>query len=313
MNRNGSVVYHSRNHLLGAWFVGAAALLWGTDSVFRYPIADSIDPTFIVFAEHLIGTFALLIWVVARFGRGVLRLSRREWAAAIFVGALGSAVATTIFTLSFRYVNPSIAVLLQKLQPVLVVLLAYGWLGERPRKAFYAWGGVALLAGVALSFPDFKFDFEVKHTKGVLFAFGAAVLWAASTVGGKILLERIPVTVATFWRYFFGLLTLSLMLLSPTHHEPLAVGVLKSWPVAQAMLYISFISGIIPMALYYGGLSRTTAGLTTFVELTYPISAVVLNAVFLAMPLSKPQLAAGFVLIFAVTRIGLAGATEKSA
>ena len=41
----------------------------------------------------------------------------RRWLAVAFCGAGGSALATILFTASFHYVNPSVTILLQKLQP----------------------------------------------------------------------------------------------------------------------------------------------------------------------------------------------------
>ncbi|MBI3542640.1 MAG: EamA family transporter [Deltaproteobacteria bacterium] len=294
---------------LGPLLVASAALLWGTDAIFRYPIADSVDATFIVFAEHLLGVALLVPWVAtrARMRREVFALNGREWAAAAFCGVFGSALATTLFTACFRYVNPSIAVLLQKLQPVIVVAIAFVALGERPKRKFYFWAAVSLAAGVVLSFPDGKLGLESREeldrAKGIFLAFAAAMLWAVSTVSSKVLLKRASPDVATLWRYVFGLVALCFMLCLP--HEPVHWSVVSSWPVARAVLYVSFISGIFPMLFYYGGLSRTPASVTTFIELLYPISAVVLNTLVLGTPLTALQIVAGSVLMFAVTMIAL--------
>jgi drug/metabolite transporter (DMT)-like permease len=59
------------------------------------------------------------------------------------------------------------------------------------------------------------------------------------------------------------------------------------------------------MLAYYAGLKRTPASVTTLVELLFPISAVLLNALFLGVKLDLNQLAAGALLLFSVTRISL--------
>lgn len=289
----------------GPLLVAAASFLWGTDALFRYPITETIDPIFIVFCEHLLGTLVLAAWIVALHRRQVFKLDRRGWGAAVFVGAVGSAVATALFTASFKYVNPSVAVLLQKLQPILVVAIAMVVLREKPRRGFYIWAGVALGAGVVLSFPDLNFDvFAVEqqaHFLGVAYALAASVLWAASTVAGKVLLERVSPSVGTFWRYFFGLVTL--MGLLAIGKVPLAQNLEAARPVAHSILYLALFAGILPMAIYYGGLKRTSASVTTFLELIYPVSAVVLNTIVLHTPLTGVQLIAGAVLLFAVAMI----------
>ena len=197
----------------GPFLVGLAAILWATDALVRYPASGKIDPTIIVLVEHLLAVMILLPWLLYKHKSSLFSLNTKEWLAAIFSGIGGSAIATLFFTASFLYVNPSVSVLLQKLQPVMVVVIAYLFLGERPARKFYLWSIVALAAGIILSFPDFNFDFLSGglsfHSKGIQYAFGAALLWAASTVSGKILLVKPPPVLATFWRFFFGLLALT--------------------------------------------------------------------------------------------------------
>jgi len=88
---------------------------------------------------------------------------------------------------------------------------------------------------------------------------------------------------------------------SPIQHgvswEILSTGVLKS------LLYMSLISGLLSMLIYYRGLVTTSASVATFVELIYPVSAVLLNIWLLHAYLSPLQACAGTVLVFAVLRL----------
>jgi len=285
----------------------AAALLWGTDSLFRFPTGEKLDPTFIVWVEHLVGLAALLPWTWSQDRGGLFKLGYKEWFSAVVAGMGGGAFATVLFTASFHYLNPSVTILLQKLQPVFTVLLAYVFLGERPERKFYPWAAVALAAGFVLSFPDLSISFLFEagnlHAKGVIYALTAAVLWSFSTVAGKRLLTGgASAGVATFWRYSFGLITLSAILIfAAIPFPPTATLITK--PMLIALAYLSFATGIIPMLAYYAGLARTKANVATFVELVYPVSAVVLNTIFLNSPLSQTQMIAGGVLLVAVTMI----------
>jgi drug/metabolite transporter (DMT)-like permease len=292
-------------NLNGPLLVGSAAFLWATDALIRYPAIDQIDPTFIVFVEHLLAVAILLPWLFYKNRKDLLSLNFREWIAAVFSGIGGSAIGTVFFTASFLYVNPSVAVLLQKLQPVMVVLIAYLFLGERPERKFYFWGLIALMAAIVLSFPDFNFRFLSQgmdlQSRGIQYAFGAALLWAASTVSGKILLKKTPPSVATFWRFFFGLIAL-VVLLFLAKGAPVTQ-VLSSGSAILTLLYLSLVPGLLAMLIYYSGLSRTPASVTTFIELIYPIGAVILNTAFLHTPLLPVQTLAGFVLLGAVAMI----------
>ncbi len=292
----------------GPLLVVIAALLWGTDSLFRFPTAASLDPTFIVFCEHVAGIALLAPWIAWRERPALFKLDAKGWLSAFVVGAGGGAIATVLFTASFRYVNPSVTILLQKLQPIFVVLLAYFFLGERPARKFYPWAAVAFAAGFVLSFPDLDVSFMRErgnlHAKGVIYAFAACAIWGVSTVAGRALLVRTTAGVATFWRYFFGLATLTAILYGAS--IPMTFGaVFASRGTLVAMVYLSVMSGLIPMFIYYAGMARTPASVVTFIELLYPVSAVALNTVFLHTPLTPVQLGAGGALLLAVTLISI--------
>jgi drug/metabolite transporter (DMT)-like permease len=190
---------------------------------------------------------------------------------------------------------------------MMVVVIAYFLLGERPTKKFYIWGGVALAAGIVLTYPsmDFKFlrnGLEL-HSLGIRYALGAAFIWAASTVSSKVLLKKTPPTLATFWRFFFGFIVIT-TLLTVTHQMP-------NWHVFKPkgtlffLLYLSLIPGLCAMLFYYEGLASTPAIVATFVELLYPILAIILHTVFLHTPLQTTETIAGVILLFAVTMLSL--------
>lgn len=290
---------------MGPSLVALAAFLWATDALIRYPSIHRLDPTFIVWFEHVLAVILLLPWVLIKNKEELFSLSFKTWLAAIFSGVGGSAIATVFFTASFIYVNPSVSVLLQKLQPVMVVLIAYPILGERPEKKFYFWGMVALVAGIILSFPDLNFKFLSSgvslHSKGIQYAFGAALLWAASTVSGKALLQETSPALATFWRFFFGLIALSAIMAIGGGLPDLQT--LQSSETLFVLFYLSLIPGIFAMLIYYKGLSQTPASISTFIELVYPIGAVILNTFFLHTPLNPVQILAGIILTVAVAII----------
>ena len=298
-----------KSNFIGPLLIACAALLWATDALFRVPAVSALDPTLIVGIEHLIGLLFLSPLVLLGSGsrKSFVQMSLRGWIAAIFIGMGGSAIATVLFTGSFRYINPSVTILLQKLQPLLVVAIAYIFLGEKPRPRFLIWAAIALFSGVVLSFPDLDFSFMggglTLRSRGVLYSIGAASLWAVTTVLGKALLRKVPVLVTTFWRYAFGLVTLALLI--SFSGTPLPKEALQNTQIWTSLFYMGLVPGLLAMLLYYRGLSRTPASVATFVELVFPVSAVVLNSIILKMPLSNVQLIAGAVLLFSVTRISV--------
>ena len=300
------VVLRKMSRLLGPLLILIAALLWGTDSLFRYSLSQQVDATWIVLIEHL-GILALIPWLIAKRGEQLFKLGWKEWFCAFIIGAGGGALATILFTASFQYIHPSVAILLQKLQPIFTVLIASVFLGEKPHSQFYPWAFLGLGAAVAISFPDFNFRFLLENenlkTQGLGLALASAGIWSIATVAGKRMLQSTTADLATFWRYVFGLLTL--IILVGSANIPFPSEVLQSQPLQIKLAYVTLFSGIIPMLFYYGGLARTTASTATFVELAYPLSAIALNAWLLNQPLSPVQLGAGGLLLFSVTMISL--------
>jgi len=289
----------------GTLWVAIAAILWGTDSVFRHFAVESFSPTVVVFLEFTVGLIFITGWVVVKQER-LLAMTPKSWRAAAFLGIFGSTIATLLYTASFQYTNASVAVLLQKLQPIFVLLMAHAFLGEKARAMFLVWSAVAFVAAMVLSFPDFRFEFlddpMSRSSKGIFFALAATILWAGTTIGGKFLTQDTKPVVGIFWQYIFAWFALGLILavngeiqsLCAVFREP------KAWGSIIAM---GIGTEALPMVFYFTGLALIPAMQSTIIELLYPLSAVALNAIFLGETLNSTQLVAGSVLLFAVTVI----------
>ena len=290
----------------GPFFIALASLGWATDALFRDPLGKKLDALWIVLLEHIAALVFLLIWALIQYRKKLFSLNFKEWLSALIVGAGGSGIATLFFTASFKDVNPSVAILLQKLQPVIVVLLAALFLKERPAPGFYRWALVALLAGIGISYPDLDFGSLLQgkmsfHSRGIFYALGAAAIWAVSTVAGKHFVSNRPVVFVTFWRYFFG--TAALFAIHRATQPTFPSAALSQNDVVLGLGYITLIPGIVSMIFYYVGLSKTTASVATFAELLFPVAAVALNTLILKTPLLPAQLFAAAILLYAVTRI----------
>ena len=133
------------------------------------------------------------------------RAGPRYVAAGVVVGVGASALATILFTEAFVRGDPVTPVVLQKVQPLVAVLLAATILGERPRPRF----GLFLLAGLAgawLMHPvSSPFDVSLHGMEPVLLALAAACLWALGTVLGRFLALRLAFQQVTAVRFAFGL------------------------------------------------------------------------------------------------------------
>src|ERR1019366_5839082 len=96
----------------GPWLVTFADPLWALDAPFRKYLTIDLSSTSIVLMEHLMVAVCVLPLFLRRLGE-LRNLGWKEWFAVLFIGIGGSALATILFTQSFHYLNPTVAILLQ--------------------------------------------------------------------------------------------------------------------------------------------------------------------------------------------------------
>src|SRR5438034_10585618 len=111
-------------------------MLWGTDSLFRRPLSIDLSPITIVFLEHCILSVVLLPSLL-QGKKEMIRFSARDWISLAMVAVGGSVAATSLFTYSIKYGNPSVTVLWQETQTIFTILLARIMLRVRPGKWFW--------------------------------------------------------------------------------------------------------------------------------------------------------------------------------
>jgi drug/metabolite transporter (DMT)-like permease len=289
-----------------ALFVILGAGLWATDTLFRHPLSRELSPVTIVYYEHLFAVAISLVWVLISDRKSIFP-GWREFAGAAFIGVFGSAWATVLFTLSFRYLNPTVAILVQKIQPLIVIAISALFLGEKPGRGFLLWGALAMVSAFFVSFPD-GVEWRMLRdasTLGTLLAVLAAGLWALSTVAGKIVLKRTPVSVLSFWRFAFGLLALHLISLRFDQVRIEMPFVFHEPRVLNSLFFMAVIPGFLGVMLYYKGLSRVPAARATLLELAFPLSALWINSTFLGLHLKQTQLFAAGALLVSMVGVSL--------
>ncbi len=269
--------------IFGPALVFAAAALWATDAPFRSHLTQSLSSNFIVLAEHAISCLIAIPILLFNWAN-LKQISGREWLAILFIGICGSALAAVAFTESFHYVNPSVSIVLQKVQPLIAIALAVGLLGEALHRRFWLWAIVAIFGAYLVSFPDFKpqlYEGEVfnPNTIGVLLALTAATLWGASTVFGKYVLRTAAFQTLTSLRFVVGLIFL--IILNAAQGTFPAPGVITGTDVLFLVI-VALTSGVFSLFLYYYGLQYTKASIATIAELGFPLAAVFVNAYFIA-------------------------------
>src|SRR3954463_502980 len=240
----------------GVVLVAVAAAMWGTDPIIRKTMSFTTSATTIVFGEHIILAALTLPFLLPAL-RAVFRAGWSYVVAAVVVGAGASAVATILFTDALighsDFITP---VVIQKVQPLVAVAGAGLLLGERPRARF-VWFFLPALVGFWLVNQAHPLDPSAKGAVVIAEATGAAVLWAMGTVLGRYLARRLEFQHIVTLRFFFGLLASALAL------PIMGASAYSNGHDSVLILYLALATGLVALTLYYYGLQRTPAVLSS--------------------------------------------------
>jgi drug/metabolite transporter (DMT)-like permease len=251
----------------GVVLVALAAAMWGTDPIIRKPMSTSTSATTIVFGEHVVLVLLTLPLLLPAL-RAVFRAGWRDVVCVIVIGAGASAVATILFTEALFHGDFVTPVVIQKIQPLVAVAGAAVLLGERARPRF-AWFILPALIGFWLVNQPHPLEPTAKGLVPIVEATAAAVMWALGTVLGRYVSRDLEFQHIVALRFFFGLVASAIAL--PVMGAKAYAGGHDSLLIA----YLAVVTGLLSLSLYYYGLKRTPAMLSSIAELTYPAIAVI--------------------------------------
>jgi len=259
-------------------FVIIAATLWGVDGIVLTPSLYSLPVPFVVFIQSGLISF-LLIPLVFKFRDEIKYLKTKDWLSFLGVAVFGGAIGTMSITKALfyvNYVNLSIVILIQKLQPIFAILLAAIILKEKLSKQFFMWALFAVIGTLLMTFgfnlPNFNTGDKTVYA--ALFALMASFSFGFSTVLSKRALKNTSFELATYLRFS---LTAFIMFVTV-----ISLGQINSAEaVTQTQLIvfilIAFTTGGTAIFLYYYGLKTISASVSTICELAFPITAVLLE------------------------------------
>jgi len=297
--------------ILGAIAVFFAASLWAFDGALFRPFLLELDITVVVLLEHLIA-FAIMspffMWEI----KETRKLDGTDWLALIFIAVFGGAVGSLAITKALfmvNFENLSAIIILQKLQPLFAIFLAYIILKERPKKSFYPWAGVAIIGSYFITFGFQQPQFDSNSIFfAALLSLLAAFSFGSSTVFGKKIVKKINFRMATYLR--FGLTTIIMLVIVSILGRLPEVGTVET-PHLLLLFLIAFTTGGTAIFIYYWGLNRIMASKATIFELGLPITAVALDY-FIHGQIMGPGQWLGAILIITSISIITRQAAEKN-
>lgn len=279
------------------WLIALAASLWGTDTLLRSSLVQTVPASTLVMWEHLLALGVLSPFLPAAL-RATRRLAGRQLAALLVIGAGSSAVATILFSRAFAYGDPVTPTVLQQLQPVFAITLAALLLGERPRPRLAVFAVPALVGAWLVAFPS-PLHVGVRDATPALLAVAAAALWAGGTVLGRGLTGALSPRELVTMRFAIGLVTAFVVTVSTHRSLTVPVGALPR------IVGLAWIPGLLALWLYYTGLRSTPATRATLAELSYPVVGTLLGVLVLGTVVDASQWAGIVVVITAVAGLAV--------
>lgn len=253
-----------------------SAILWGMDGVVLRPTLYSLPVLTVVFLEHALA-FIIMIPLLFAERKELKKISKKSFFYFFLTALFGGAIGTICITKGLFYVNfthLSAVVLMQKLQPIFAIFLAWLILKEKLPRKFFIYAFIALFGAYLIAFPTLIPNFNTgnKTTVGAIFGLLAALSWGASTVFSKRALLETNFRVGTYLRYGLTSLIVFLMIMITGGHVTVSAVSHTQW---LYFLIIILSSGVLAMLLYYFGLKHTKASVSTICELGLPLSSII--------------------------------------
>lgn len=291
--------------MIGFLLILGACLLWAVDTLIRYPLINSgMNAALVVFYEHLLLTIVLFV-ISYRSLEQFRKMRLNNLFSFVMIGGVGSALATVSFTQAFQYLNPSLVIILQKFQPVVVILLASIVLKEKIKLEFLLWASVCLFGALLISYEDilklieskddmYRVFFHPGAPQGYILTMFSVLGWGAATVYGKKLsLEGFSDDIILLGRFSLGLIFLT-PIVFVSQADVLFTQNIEIYSKISLMV---FVSGLLAMFLYYQGLRRISARMCSLGEMFFPFMGVVINWLFLDAVLTPIQVIGGLILV----------------
>ena len=273
-----------------------AAFLWSFDGFIRQNLF-ALPSFLIVSLEHVIGAI-LFLPLLIRGWREVSSLGQRGWISVLWISIFGGVLGTFFYTKALSYVNYidlSVVVLLQKLQPIFAIALAGVILKEKITNRFIILAFAAIVGGYLVTFGSSSInDWDDKTIIAALLALLAAFSWGSSTVLGKHALNRLSFTTVTSLRLAITASVTAFVLLSTGQYDVINTMTLSHWGF---IVLIVLSTGSLALFFYYYGLNKLPASHATLYELFWPLSAVGLDWFIRGNILSLPQWVGAILLL----------------
>ena len=219
---------------------------------------------------------------------------KADWIALFLVGALGSGLASLLFTQAIHLTSTGIASALSKTTPLFVAFFAYFTLRERITPGRLLLVLMMVGADVLIGAGELTGALAAQHLLGDLLAISAGVLRAMAEILSKTSLRRFTPSTVSLWRFGVGFLVTGAIAFGTGQYRGLYTLTTHNWLLLVAL---GTLCTAVSMTLYYRGLKEIPTHVGVSLRLLSVIVTVLVSWAMLHQALSGLHLAGIAVLL----------------
>lgn len=266
-----------------------AMIIFGTVGIFRRYIP--LPSSAVALVRGLIGSLFLFGYLLVRHQK-IDRSAVRKCFPMLLISGIAIGFNWILLFEAYCYTSVATATLCYYLAPILVILAAPMVLGEKmtSRKLLCA---AAALCGMVLVSGVLSTGFTGKSEwKGILFGFGAAVLYASVILMNKRM-PAIPALDKTVFQLLFASIALLPYVLLTVYPTELTIHPLSAF----LLVCMGILHTGLAYLLYFGSMGNLPAHTVALLSYIDPVLAILLSALLLKEPMGIPEVLGAILIL----------------
>ena len=268
-------------------------------------IGFGLAPTFATFSYrnggNAVGTLLARFTVATLLMLIVRKVSSRQakWPRPLLfgqlflLGALGYFTATILYFTAIQNIDSGLAITIFYCNPVIVVLLSWWLLGNKPSRII-VWCLVSTLIGVTIAAGQVG----NADTISVILVLIVAVEYAFYMIISSKVLPKVDLFTGVTIVMFGAASSFAIYaLIAPSSVEVIFPNAINGW---VSVLMLAIVATVIPTATLYAGMNLIGTGKTAVIQTFEPVASILAGVIFLSEPLTLPRIIGATFVIGAV-------------
>lgn len=268
-------------------------------------IGFGLAPTFATFSYrnggNAVGTLLARFTVATLLMLIVRKISGRQakWPRPLLfgqlflLGALGYFTATILYFTAIQNIDSGLAITIFYCNPVIVVLLSWWLLGNKPSRII-VWCLVSTLIGVTIAAGQVG----NADTISVILVLIVAVEYAFYMIISSKVLPKVDLFTGVTIVMFGAASSFAIYaLIAPSSVEVIFPNAINGW---VSVLMLAVVATVIPTATLYAGMNLIGTGKTAVIQTFEPVASILAGVIFLSEPLTVPRIIGATFVIGAV-------------